>query len=90
MITGSHLTFCLDQFFFLTGGVRVKVLQHHQKLPEDKAAKSRNAAPWSASEEKIKKEAEPVGESGSLFIRNLWYSVTEEHIRELFSKYGEV
>lgn len=45
--------------------------------------------PWYTAQEKLKK-AEPVTDTGSLFIRNLWYSVTEEDLRELLEKYGQI
>lgn len=35
-------------------------------------------------------EEEDVAESGRLFIRNLPYTCTEEDIKELFSKHGEL
>lgn len=35
-------------------------------------------------------EEEDVAESGRLFIRNLPYTCTEEEIKELFSKHGEL
>ncbi|KAK3865844.1 hypothetical protein Pcinc_028586 [Petrolisthes cinctipes] len=76
------------------GGVRVNVTKHKQQRPADKSSSAESGsggvAPWKASEEKVKTGAEPVGESGSIFVRNLWYSVTEENIRELFGKYGEI
>lgn len=38
-------------------------------------------------EESLKNE-ETIAESGRIFVRNLPYTVTEEEIQELFSKYG--
>lgn len=35
-------------------------------------------------------EEEDVSESGRLFIRNLPYTCTEEEIKDLFSKHGEL
>lgn len=35
-------------------------------------------------------EEEDVSESGRLFIRNLPYTCTEEEMKELFAKYGEL
>lgn len=35
-------------------------------------------------------EEEDVAESGRLFIRNLPYTCTEEDIKELFAKHGEL
>lgn len=35
-------------------------------------------------------EEEDVAESGRIFIRNLPYTCTEEEIKELFSKHGEL
>ncbi|KAJ1531958.1 hypothetical protein ONE63_000596 [Megalurothrips usitatus] len=36
------------------------------------------------------KNAETIAESGRIFARNLAYTVTEEDLQDLFSKYGEV
>jgi multiple RNA-binding domain-containing protein 1 len=35
-------------------------------------------------------ELQEVGESGRLFVRNLPFSVTEDNIYKLFSKYGQI
>ncbi|XP_076053451.1 putative RNA-binding protein 19 [Oratosquilla oratoria] len=66
-------------------GVRVQV--HKFEKPDE--GPTHNNAPWSAAEEKLK-SAEPVAESGKIFARNLWYSVTEDDLRELFEEYGNV
>lgn len=39
-------------------------------------------------EDSLKNE-ETIAESGRVFVRNLPYTVTEEEIQELFSKYGK-
>ncbi|KAK4315251.1 hypothetical protein Pmani_013522 [Petrolisthes manimaculis] len=90
-----EMTQALQKDMSFLGGVRVNVTKHKQQRPADKSSSSSGesvsgVAPWKASEEKVKTGAEPVGESGSIFVRNLWYSVTEENIRELFGKYGEI
>ena len=41
-------------------------------------------------EEELKKNEEPVGESGRIFVRNLAYTTTEEEIEELFKEFGEL
>lgn len=66
-------------------GVRVQV--HKYEKFQEKCTRSN--APWSAAEEKLK-TAEPVAESGKIFVRNLWYSVTEDDLRGLFENYGDV
>lgn len=40
------------------------------------------------AEEKVLEKAEPIAETGKLFLRNLWYSVTEEELTEIFGKIG--
>uniref|UniRef100_A0A1B6DA95 RRM domain-containing protein n=1 Tax=Clastoptera arizonana TaxID=38151 RepID=A0A1B6DA95_9HEMI len=42
---------------------------------------------WREQEEALNKD-ESIAESGSIFVRNLSYTVTEEELRSLFSKYG--
>ncbi|XP_045606237.1 probable RNA-binding protein 19 [Procambarus clarkii] len=68
-------------------GVQVHIMKYEK--PPEMNDFSQNSAPWSATEEKVK-NAEPVAESGKIFVRNLWYSITEDDLRELFVKYGEI
>lgn len=44
---------------------------------------------WREQEENLIEE-ENIGESGSIFARNLAYTVTEDDLRELFEKFGPV
>ena len=76
-------------FSFLTDGVRVHIVKHEKPLGNGDTARQDTNTPWNAKEE-VLKQAEPVAESGKLFVRNLWYSVTEELLQELFQKYGEL
>lgn len=66
-------------------GVQVHVLKYEK--PSVTAGGSSGNVPWSANEEKLK-TAEPVAESGKIFVRNLWYAVTEDDLWQLFSRYG--
>lgn len=68
-------------------GVQVHIVKYEK--PSDIDCTSQNSAPWSAAEEKMK-NAEPIGESGKIFVRNLWYSVTDDQLHELFEKYGQI
>lgn len=81
------LIYYLNLHWLLLDGARVQV----QRIEEvgNEANKEHSDLPWYTAQEKIKK-AEPVTDSGSLFIRNLWYSVTEEDLRELLEKYGKI
>ncbi|XP_050698872.1 probable RNA-binding protein 19 [Eriocheir sinensis] len=69
-------------------GVRVHIVKHERPSSGGDDS-TQSSTPWSVKEEALK-SAEPVAESGKLFVRNLWYSVTEELLQELFQKYGEV
>lgn len=71
-------------------GVRVHIVKHEKPSDNGDTSSQDTSTPWAAKEEALKQVAEPVAESGKLFVRNLWYSVTEELLQELFQKYGEV
>lgn len=43
---------------------------------------------WKDQEESLRNE-ETIAESGRIFVRNLAYTVTEDDIEQLFSKFGE-
>ncbi|CAG5132481.1 unnamed protein product [Candidula unifasciata] len=46
-------------------------------------------APWTLkAKEPGKQEVESIAESGRLFVRNLWFGVTEEELEAIFGKYG--
>ena len=57
---------------------------HVTEVKEEKKEKLR---PW---EKKEKGDEEPIADSGRLFVRNLSYSITEDDLTELFSKYGPI
>ncbi|XP_068209027.1 LOW QUALITY PROTEIN: probable RNA-binding protein 19 [Palaemon carinicauda] len=69
-------------------GARVQVKKYEKRVEEEESSAGKNA-PWQMAEEKLKK-TEPAAETGKLFVRNLWYSVTEDDLRELFEKFGKV
>lgn len=68
-------------------GARVHITKYEKPGKVDD--QSCSTAPWSAAEERVK-NAEPVAETGMIFVRNLWYSVTEDDLRDVFQKYGEI
>lgn len=51
--------------------------------------KDAKRAKWARQEDALRNE-EGIGESGSIFFRNLTYSVTEESLQQLFEKYGPI
>lgn len=69
-------------------GHRISVVKSEKKtsLNEDPQIQKKNEA-WVRQENDMKKE-ETVAESGRIFIRNLAYTVTEEDLEALFSRYG--
>lgn len=75
-------------FIFLKAGHRISVVKSEKKtsLNEDPQIQKKNEA-WVRQENDMKKE-ETVAESGRIFIRNLAYTVTEEDLEALFSRYG--
>lgn len=81
-VNGSDFFMCC-----LTDGVRVHIVKYEK--PSSGGDAQQNETPWSVKEE-VLKNAEPVAETGKLFVRNLWYSVTEEMLQELFQKYGKL
>ena len=55
--------------------------------PVVKETKEKELRPWEEKKEGDEEE-EPIADSGRLFVRNLSYSITEEDLTVLFSKYG--
>ena len=74
---------------FFIGSNRISVYKHGKVdiKSEQEIALNEKREKWNTAEDALKHE-ETLAESGRLFIRNLSYSVTEEIIEELFSKYG--
>ncbi|RZF45568.1 hypothetical protein LSTR_LSTR010969 [Laodelphax striatellus] len=56
---------------------------------EKEETKEEKRERWKRQEEALMRE-ENIGESGRIFARNLAYTVTEEELEEMFSKYGPV
>ena len=71
--------------FLTTDGVRVRIYKHEDK---EEMTNKPGITPWSAAEERLK-AAEPVAESGTIFIRNLWFSATEDDLEALLKQYGK-
>lgn len=70
------------------GGKQVSVVEYKSGDSKSKCNPDTTNR-WYEQEESLKNE-EDIGESGSIFVRNLSYSVTEDHLRELFEKFGPV
>ncbi|BFZ04762.1 hypothetical protein BsWGS_07801 [Bradybaena similaris] len=62
-----------------------------KKSTEEKPAEKKTItpAPWTLKAKgPDTQEVESIAESGRLFVRNLWFGVTEEELEEIFGKYG--
>uniref|UniRef100_A0A0V0G4J1 Putative rna-binding protein 19 n=1 Tax=Triatoma dimidiata TaxID=72491 RepID=A0A0V0G4J1_TRIDM len=64
-------------------GRQLAVIDYQPKQVSNDTVQNR----WKEQEEALKNE-ENIAESGRIFIRNLAYSVSEEEIQNLFSKFG--
>ena len=64
-------------------GRRLEVKKHEQR-----ASAADRAAPWHEQERQLA-EAEPIGETGRIYVRNLAYTVTEQELEELFKQHGQ-
>ncbi|GFO19800.1 multiple RNA-binding domain-containing protein 1 [Plakobranchus ocellatus] len=55
----------------------------------EQAVKPVTPAPWELkAKASSTQEVESIAESGRLFVRNLWFGVTEEELQETFEKFG--
>ncbi|KAF2368890.1 RNA recognition motif domain [Trinorchestia longiramus] len=70
-------------------GVRAKVSPLTSQQDTAAVQHKAGSAPWSEAQQRLD-QAEPVAESGKLFVRNLSYLVSENDLREKFSKFGEI
>jgi len=78
----------LNKHKSLYEGQQIFVYKYEQKESSDKVSETnRKSSKWAEQEAGIA-EAESVGESGRIFVRNLSYAVTEDELQEMFSKYG--
>ncbi|ODM98908.1 putative RNA-binding protein 19 [Orchesella cincta] len=71
---------------FLMGN-QVKIRAHNPLAPQA------NAAPKGKFEqlkEELDKVAEPIGESGRIFLRNLSYTTNEDEVTKLFGEFGPI
>ena len=64
------------------------VTKYEGKSTSSAPATERDWNKWKDQEESLRNE-ETIAESGRIFVRNLAYTVTEEDIEQLFSKFGE-
>ena len=76
----------LNKHKSLWEGQQIFVFKYEKKEMVEATGTGSNSK-WKEQEESLV-GAETVGESGRIFVRNLSYSVTEDELRELFSKYG--
>nr|CAD7428958.1 unnamed protein product [Timema monikensis] len=74
---------CLNVFT----GKRILVTQSVSKESSSKSKNEPSVSKWKDQEETLKHE-ETIAESGRIFVRNLSFTVTEEELTELLSKYG--
>lgn len=71
----------------LLDGKQIFVTKYVQREEKEQSSGIKNPK-WKNEEEALKNE-ESIAESGRIFIRNLPYTVTENDIQELFTKYGK-
>lgn len=64
------------------------VTKYVVKKTSSKTATKGDWNKWNDQEESLRNE-ESIAESGRIFVRNLAYTVTEDDIEQLFSKFGE-
>nr|CAD7403642.1 unnamed protein product [Timema cristinae] len=76
----------LKNMSFLAGK-RILVTQSVSKESSSKSKNEPSVSKWKDQEETLKHE-ETIAESGRIFVRNLSFTVTEEELTELLSKYG--
>lgn len=65
-------------------GNQVKIIVYNPNQSEDVDEKPKGR--WQQLQEELNKVAEPVGESGRIFLRNLPYTTNEDEIRQLFEE----
>ncbi|KAM8961985.1 putative RNA-binding protein 19 isoform 2-T2 [Pelodytes ibericus] len=70
------------------GGRYIEVFRDERPKTPKVSANVQNR-PWE-QKQKDPEQLEDVSESGRLFVRNLPYSCTEDHLEKLFSKYGPI
>ncbi|XP_054272125.1 probable RNA-binding protein 19 [Macrosteles quadrilineatus] len=74
---------------FLKGkqvGVKIYTSQGEKEANQSQVGNEKQKR-WREQEEALMQE-ESIAESGSIFVRNLAYTITEENLTELFSPYG--
>nr|CAD7200804.1 unnamed protein product [Timema douglasi] len=76
----------LKNMSFLAGK-RILVTQSVSKKSSSKSKNEPTISKWKDQEDNLKHE-ETIAESGRIFVRNLSFTVTEEELTELLSKYG--
>uniref|UniRef100_T1HN71 RRM domain-containing protein n=1 Tax=Rhodnius prolixus TaxID=13249 RepID=T1HN71_RHOPR len=70
-------------------GRQLTILDYQQKQGSQEITQNRyNLRSNKLPQEEALKNEENIGESGRIFIRNLAYSLTEEEIQNLFTKFG--
>nr|CAD7453395.1 unnamed protein product [Timema tahoe] len=74
-------------YAFYLAGRRILVTQSVSKESSSISKNEPSVSKWKDQEENLKHE-ETIAESGRIFVRNLSFTVTEEELTELLSKYG--
>ncbi|XP_005105065.1 probable RNA-binding protein 19 [Aplysia californica] len=60
-----------------------------KKSAEEVVEKKASAPPvWEVKAKESEAQVESIGESGRLFVRNLWFGMTEEELEKVFGKFG--
>jgi len=73
-----------DKSFILGNRVTVRKVDTSKDAGQNSAAEKLSR--WAEQTAELEKVCETVGESGRIFIHNLSYTSTEDHIKELFEK----
>jgi hypothetical protein len=76
-------------YFLHTAGKRIMVTRYIEKDTTSKTTTGKDRNNWKDQEESLRNE-ESIAESGRIFVRNLSYTVIEDDIEQLFSKFGEL
>ena len=66
-------------------GNQISVIKYESKRDQEEQIKSRKNR-WEQQQEELEKEAETVGESGRIFLRNLPYDTNEDEVKIMFEK----
>ena len=86
--TEKNMKLALNKNRSFLDGKQISVFKYEKKETENNEVTSKASSKWTQQDESLGTE-EDIGESGSIFLRNLAYCATEDDIRKLFEKYGK-